>query len=157
MDVAGGGSGQMEVRLTFGSGAGDADEGAEGLVGGDGSEGGEGADCAASLYRWLVADPELSGRAEVSAGTAPTRQGDMGGALEVVNVVFGDVIALGNLLVAVATWRGSRPRPPHVRIERDGVSITVQDGSPETVERILRAWGIGSSGDIPGPDRDDAE
>ncbi|GAU66016.1 Syd protein [Streptomyces sp. NBRC 110611] len=138
----------MEIRLTLGSSAGEA---------GGGVDGRDGAEGTASLYRWLVADPELRGRAEVSAGAAPTGQGEMGGALEVVNVVFGDVIALGNLLVAVAAWRGSRPRPPQVRIERDGVSITVQDGSPETVERILKVWGMGGSGDTPGPDREDTE
>lgn len=133
----------MEVRLSFGSGAG----GEDALAGG----------AAASLYRWLLADPELSGRAEVSVGAVTAGQGEMGGALEAVDVVFGNAIALGNLLVAVAAWRGSRPRPPEVKIERDGVSVTVQDGSPETVERVLRAWGVGSCDAAPGPDREVAE
>ena len=65
----------------------------------------------------------------------------MGGAFEVINAVVADGIALGGLVVACATWRSSRPAAPAVRIERDGVTITVEDGSPDTVNRIVDALG----------------
>ncbi|MEU6678678.1 hypothetical protein [Streptomyces sp. NPDC046925] len=123
--------GRMQVRLAFGDGDGDGD--------GDGG----GGDRASSLYRWLIADGELRGRAEVSLAAAVPGRGHMGGAQDVIEVVLANTIALGNLLVAVAAWRGSRPRAPQVRVERDGVTVTVEDGSAETVERVLRALGAG--------------
>ncbi|MEV8340989.1 effector-associated constant component EACC1 [Streptomyces niveus] len=64
----------------------------------------------------------------------------MGDALEVVDVVLANSIALGSPATAVVAWRGSRVRPPQVRLERNGVVVTVQDSSPETVERILAMW-----------------
>lgn len=66
------------------------------------------------------------------------------GALEIVNVVIANGIALGSLVTAVAAWRGSRSRPPQVRLERNGVVVTLQDASPEEVERILRVWNDGA-------------
>jgi Effector Associated Constant Component 1 len=117
----------MEIRLTFADSGSDQD-----------AEDVDRTECASSLYRWLVADRELRGLAEVAVMSAHSRQGDMGGALEVVNVVLSNTIALSSLLVAVAAWRGSRTRPAEVRLERDGVTVTVRDASPEMVEQILR-------------------
>jgi hypothetical protein len=54
-------------------------------------------------------------------------------------VVLSNSIAVGGLLVAVSSWRKSRPRPPATRFERDGVSITIEDASPETVRRVMEA------------------
>ncbi|GAA5615311.1 hypothetical protein CP981_20510 [Streptomyces platensis] len=115
------GAGRVEVTLSFGGGA----EDVEGPV---------------SLYRWLVAEPELRGQVRVSLGAEPSEPGHMGGGLDLVNVVVANSIALGSLITAVATWRGSRPRPPQVRLERDGVVVTLHDSSPEAVEQILRVW-----------------
>lgn len=122
----------MEVNLTFG----------DGTAGTDGAHaaGDETAASASSLYRWLVAEPELRGHAQVSTGARQPAPGHMGDGLDLVNVVLANSIALGGLVTAVAAWRGSRPRPPQVRLERDGTVITLQDGSPETVERVLRLW-----------------
>ncbi|MEU6117267.1 hypothetical protein ABZ840_22340 [Streptomyces sp. NPDC047117] len=126
----------MEVRLTFVEGANDKD-----------TRGTDLADHTMSLYRWLLMDPELRGRAKASIAPAQPGQGHMGGPLEVVNVVVSNTIALGSLLVAVGAWRGSRPRAPEVRLERDGVVVTVQGSSPEVVEQILRTWDAGRPDD----------
>ena len=92
-----------------------------------------------SLYRWLTLDPEVRRDATVRRVPAPAKAGDMGGTLDVINVVLGNGIAIGSLLVAVAAWRESRPRPPVTRIERDGISIVIEDASPETVRRVVDA------------------
>ncbi|MFF4711035.1 hypothetical protein ACFY2V_06455 [Streptomyces eurythermus] len=123
----------MDVRLTFTDGSGDADGGTS--------------DHAASLYRWLVLEPELRGRAKVSTATAGSEAGRMGGAPDIVDIVLGNAIALGNLLVAVAAWRDSRRRPPEVRLERRGVAVTLRDASPEDIERILGVLDPGEDGD----------
>ncbi|MFE2498494.1 hypothetical protein ACFXKX_35460 [Streptomyces scopuliridis] len=106
----------------------------------DGEGGGESDDqLSTSLYRWLTQDPEVSRHATISLVPEESRAGDMGGALDVINAVVTHGIALGNLALAVATWRASRPAAPVVRLERDGVTVTVEDGSPDTVSRIVDA------------------
>ncbi|MGW1375198.1 effector-associated constant component EACC1 [Streptomyces sp. NPDC002446] len=111
------------------------------IVDGDGAELTPATGSLASLYRWLIQDPDVAQQAEVSLGTGPARPGAMGGAFEVINAVVTHGIALGSLAVACATWRAARPSAPAVRIERDGVTVTVEDGSPETVRRIVDALG----------------
>jgi hypothetical protein len=92
-----------------------------------------------SLYRWLALDPQVRRETTVSIAPAPPGAGDMGGAIDVINVILSNSIAVGSLLVAVSSWRESRPRPPTIRIERDGVSVTIQDASPETVRNVVEA------------------
>lgn len=92
-----------------------------------------------SLYRWLVQDPDVRGHATVSLVPAPRRPGDMGGTVELINVLLGNGIALAGLVLAVISWRQSRPRPPVTYIERGDLRISVEDASPETVRALLRA------------------
>ncbi|MFG2820037.1 hypothetical protein ACGFX4_11485 [Kitasatospora sp. NPDC048365] len=98
----------------------------------------EGADveAARSVARWLREDPDLRG-IEVRPGTADPREGRMGEVLEVLNVVLTNGIALGSLLTAVATWRGTRRGGTRVRIERSGTSVLIEGGSADEVRRIL--------------------
>jgi hypothetical protein len=94
---------------------------------------------AGSLYRWLVLDQQVRRDATVSVRPAPPGAGEMGGAVDVINMVLSNSIALGGLLVAVSSWRRSRPTPPTTRIEGDGFSLIIEDASPETVRRVLDA------------------
>lgn len=109
-----------------------------------------------SLYRWLLSDPDLRGRARVEAGPADLPQGHMGDALDAVNVVLANSIALGSLVTSVLSWRGSRPRPSHIRLERDGRVIVLDDCSPETIDRILRTWDDDGRSAAPPADGQDA-
>ncbi|MEK8143386.1 hypothetical protein NKH18_18585 [Streptomyces sp. M10(2022)] len=117
----------MRVNVTFGEGTAGAET--------------DGAEAALSLCRWLMAEPELRGRAKVSTGPERPAAGHMGDGLELVNVVLTNSIALGSLISAVAVWRGSRPRPPQVRLERDGVVVTLRDNSRN---RSSRSCGCGT-------------
>lgn len=78
----------------------------------------------------------------------------MGGALDAVDVVLSNGIDLASLIVSIAAWRASRPRPPQITLERDGSVITLRDSSPETVERILREWNGGPGAAPVRPDGD---
>ncbi|QKW11177.1 hypothetical protein HUT18_26290 [Streptomyces sp. NA04227] len=97
-----------------------------------------------SLYRWLGSDPEVTEGGGLSlAPRVPSGEGAgldlMGPAPEVVEAVCNGAVQLAQLALAVATWRLSRPRAPQVRIERDGVTVTVEGAGTEAVERVLRA------------------
>ncbi|WP_407288737.1 effector-associated constant component EACC1 [Streptomyces sp. BP-8] len=111
------------------------------IVDGHDEEGSSSTASLTSLYRWLAQDPEVAQQAEISLDSGPVGAGDMGGAFEVINAVLTHGIALSSLAVACATWRSSRPTAPAVRIEIDGVTVTVEDGSPEAVRRIVDALG----------------
>ncbi|MFE0191052.1 hypothetical protein [Streptomyces sp. NPDC058989] len=111
------------------------------IVDGDDEEADSSAASLTSLYRWLAQDPDVADQAEISLAPGRPGAGEMGGAFEVINAVLTHGIALGSLAVACATWRSSRPTAPAVRIERDGVTVTVEDGSPEAVRRIVDALG----------------
>lgn len=93
----------------------------------------------ASLFRWLTQDPDVGRGAKVAIEPSSGRPGDMGGAVETLNVVLSNSIALGSLIVAVASWLGSRARGTTVHIERNGVKVTIHDDSTEAVQRVLDA------------------
>ncbi|MFE1173342.1 hypothetical protein [Streptomyces sp. NPDC058773] len=112
---------------------------------------------AASLCRWLITDPELRGLAEVSIAPVHPGQGHRRGALELVNVALGNAIALSNILVAVAAWRESRPHEAQVRLESNGVIVTLQGTSPEVVDQILESRDTDDSGRGPEADRGDRD
>ncbi|WP_416483374.1 effector-associated constant component EACC1 [Streptomyces sp. CL12] len=112
----------------------------------------------ASLRRWLASDPELRGEVLIAPPSGAATPGSMGsGGLDIVNVVVSNSIALGSLLVALAGWRSSRPRPPRLTLERNGVVVTVQDASPEEVARVLALFHDNDTPDPlePGTDADD--
>ncbi|MEV0562698.1 effector-associated constant component EACC1 [Dactylosporangium sp. CA-152071] len=89
------------------------------------------------LYQWLR-DDEIIRTVRVSLTPTAPRPGEMGGAFEVVNALVSNGIALGGLLMAVVTWRGTRPRPPRVRIRRGDVVVELDgSSSPEDIRRIV--------------------
>ncbi|MFF2189181.1 hypothetical protein [Streptomyces sp. NPDC058155] len=92
------------------------------------------------LLRWLHEERDLHGQARISlGGTHPPPSGGMGGsALEIVNVVLSNSIALGSLVTALVAWRSSRPTPPPaVRIEVNGVPVTVNTDDPEVIRSLI--------------------
>ncbi|MET8689357.1 hypothetical protein ABZV77_34650 [Streptomyces sp. NPDC004732] len=98
-------------------------------------------DEAALLRRWLLSDRGLRGHVTMQAtqpGAGDESSGAMGpSALELINVAASNAIALGNLLLSVALWRSSRPSPPPtVRIEANGVSVTVNTDDQETLREL---------------------
>lgn len=90
------------------------------------------------LYMWLR-DDDI--RRSVPVRLTPTAPvpGQMGGALEVINALVSNGIALGGLLMAIVAWRESRPRAPRVRIERDGTVVELTGSSPEEIRRVVEA------------------
>ncbi|WP_164904754.1 effector-associated constant component EACC1 [Streptomyces cyaneus] len=90
-----------------------------------------------ALQRWLLRDPDTAGATLTLRGrnAAP---GAMGPGLDLIDVVLSNAVSLGGLLVAVASWRQSRGNRPSVRVERDGVTVTVSGTDAEQIERLVR-------------------
>lgn len=87
------------------------------------------------LHRRLTQDDDL--RRHARPRLRPTRQtGGSLGSVEVVEPIIGQTIALANLAVAYATWRRSRTTRAPVTITANGISLTVHDGSEESVRQI---------------------
>ncbi|MEV0035927.1 hypothetical protein [Streptomyces sp. NPDC050804] len=111
-----------------------------------------------SLHRWLDSDPDVAGGSALSLVPRARTGADseagtyMGPGPEVIEAVFNGSVQLAQLTLAVATWRLARPRPPRVRIERGGTTVTVEDGDPESIERVLRA--LDGPGSDPRPGRE---
>ncbi|WP_458087571.1 effector-associated constant component EACC1 [Streptomyces malaysiensis] len=97
----------------------------------------EGAPGVLDLYRWLTEDPDAADAAELVLVDEGDHADTLGG-LEIISIVVSNLTALGNLLVAVATWRDARARGADTRVERDGVSLRVESSDPETIRRLLR-------------------
>ncbi|MFF0159804.1 hypothetical protein ACFYRY_20045 [Streptomyces sp. NPDC005263] len=88
------------------------------------------------LYRWFRQDDDLRRHAEVRL-RPPRQTGGFMGALEVIDLVLSQGFAAANLALAYAAWRAGRPAAPPVTITIDGVSVTVRDGSEESVRQIV--------------------
>lgn len=107
----------------------------------------------ASLHRWIAEDGDAVRGARLSV-VAPQQQGQMGAGLEAINAVVGNALALSSLVVAVLSWRDSRPTAPAIRIERDGttVELTGAAADDDTVRRIIETLDATSAGaDVAGP------
>ncbi|MFG2130960.1 hypothetical protein ACGFNV_24520 [Streptomyces sp. NPDC048751] len=95
----------------------------------------------ASLYRWLRQDPDITDHIDVRHGQGTAPPGTMSGTLEVINLAVSNTLALANLFVAVGAWRGTRRGAPEVRVERDGLVLTVTGDDPEKVRALIADLG----------------
>lgn len=90
-----------------------------------------------ALQRWLLRDPDTAGASLTLRGRNAT-PGAMGPGLDLIDVVLSNAVGLGGLLLAVASWRQSRGNRPSVRVERDGVTVTVSGTDADQIERLVR-------------------
>ncbi|WP_439676778.1 effector-associated constant component EACC1 [Embleya sp. MST-111070] len=91
-----------------------------------------------SLYAWLGRDPGLRGTARTSlSGREPSRLDEMGSVLDVIQLITDSGWSAASLAVAVAAWRGTRPRSPQITVRRGASEITLTDMSEAEVQRLL--------------------
>lgn len=94
-----------------------------------------------SLQRWLADDPDLRRSSTFRLVPSRSGHGEMGPVFDVISAVVSDGTGLGSLIVAYLAWRDSRPHAPAVRIERDGVVVSLTEHSAEAVGEVLDALG----------------
>lgn len=112
----------------------------------------DGDQAVASLYRWLSRDAAVATCGQVRVESIGPQPGEMGSVLDVVTVVFSDAGAaagVGSLLVAYRAWRDTRTRAPALTVEKDGVTLVVNEGSEEEIRQTLSLFFPGF--DVKGP------
>ncbi|MFH9393040.1 hypothetical protein [Streptomyces sp. NPDC017556] len=92
-----------------------------------------------SLQGWLRSDPELRGSAAVDVRPSTPRPGEMGSALDVLQLATENGWSAASFALALVAWRRTRPQRPRVEIRRGDTVIALTDGSAEEVERVIRA------------------
>jgi hypothetical protein len=100
-------------------------------------------DALLELQHWLAHDDRFPAPAR-QAHAAPPADGSLGTTTDVLQLVVGNVIALGQVLLSIAQWRQSRPRPPGVRVtvhRPDGEAVNIESDDPEAISAVVRALG----------------
>ncbi|MEV0530060.1 hypothetical protein AB0I66_42305 [Streptomyces sp. NPDC050439] len=92
-----------------------------------------------SLQGWLRADPAVRRSVVVGARADVPGPGQMGAALDVLELVTGNGWSAASFVLAVAAWRQSRPQRPQVEIRRGETVIVLAEGSEEEIARAVRA------------------
>lgn len=94
-----------------------------------------------SFCQWLRDEPYVRLHAVimlVSPGFGGPRQAGMS---DVVKLVIDSEFRILNFGRAYVAWRATRRVAFPLTVERDGVGITLDDGDPEVVARVIRAIG----------------
>lgn len=100
-------------------------------------------DALIDLEHWLAHDDRFPAPARQAQARQPA-EGQLGTTVEVLQLVIGNAIALSTLLLSVAQWRQSRPRPPEVRVSvhrPDGVTVSIESDEPEAIAAAVRELG----------------
>ncbi|MGW0664301.1 effector-associated constant component EACC1 [Streptodolium elevatio] len=121
--------------------------------GGDGSDGSDAAEDVRHLYRWLRDADQLRYDARVELASAEAPDGAaMGPALDVIDIVLASGFSAASLAATLAMWRSSRPRAGSATLMVGATTVTVQDGSPETIRAIVDAL-TATPRSVPAPTR----
>jgi hypothetical protein len=91
-----------------------------------------------SFNDWLTDDPHIRRCARVSLTGPLPGPGEMGSALDVIQLVIDDGFQAASLALAYVSWRSTRPTKPSVTIEHGDAKIVLSDVDPETIEQVIQ-------------------
>ncbi|MDQ8707956.1 hypothetical protein RCO28_36645 [Streptomyces sp. LHD-70] len=92
-----------------------------------------------SLQGWLRSDPDVRRTATVGVRGSAPRPGEMGTAVDVLQLVTGNGWSAASFVLAVVAWRQTRPRRPRVEIRRGDTVVVLDGGTSDVVEQVIRA------------------
>ncbi|MCC9311824.1 hypothetical protein LN042_32980 [Kitasatospora sp. RB6PN24] len=90
-----------------------------------------------SLHAWLKQDRDGRGSSELSLVERSAGPGAMGGMLDVVQLVTGNVWSAASFTISLVTWRQTRPRSPQVTVRRGDAEVVLTNASEAEVQRIV--------------------
>ena len=91
-----------------------------------------------SLRAWLQDEERVRWHAQISMVPEKPKPGELGSALDVIQMVVDDGFQALNFALAYVAWRATRSDRPKVTIERHGTKLTVNDADPDVVNKIVR-------------------
>jgi hypothetical protein len=91
-----------------------------------------------SLYDWLAAEPEIRTSGRLNREAEEPGGGEMGEVLTAISLIVGSGVSLGQLLVSIAAWRATRPRPYRVSIELPDRTIAIETTDADEALEIAR-------------------
>jgi hypothetical protein len=80
------------------------------------------------LHEWLADQPAIRRHGELRLQPSGATD-EMGTAVDVLTLIVGTGLSTMQLLLAIAQWRESRPKPPGVVVTRtgpDGVTVRIE-------------------------------
>src|SRR5688500_811042 len=94
---------------------------------------------ARALYQWLAGEPAMRTGGDVATGQSERGGGQLtGGVLEAISLVGGSGVSLAQLLMAIAAWRATRPRPYRVTVELPDRTIAIETEDPDEALEIAQ-------------------
>jgi hypothetical protein len=91
-----------------------------------------------ALYDWLAAEPEIRTAGHLIRQTETPPPGQMGEVLSAISLIVGSGVSLGQLLVSIAAWRATRPRPYKVSVEFADRTIAIETTDADEALEIAR-------------------
>lgn len=91
-----------------------------------------------SLYDWLAAEPEIRTTGQLTREARAPGEGQMGEILTAISLIVGSGVSLGQLLVSIAAWRATRPRPYRVSVEFPDRTIAIETTDADEALEIAR-------------------
>ena len=82
-----------------------------------------------SLQGWLRSDPEVRRSATVRVRGSAPQPGEMGTALDVLDLVTGNGWSAASFVLALVTWRQTRSQRPRLEIHRGDMVFVLTGGS----------------------------
>jgi hypothetical protein len=100
-----------------------------------------------SLYGWLRQDVAVRMGARIVLPQPQPRAGEMGSVADVVQLVTENGWSAASFVLALSTWRQTRPVRPKITVQRGGTTVTVEGGTDEELLRIVALLEGGADGD----------
>lgn len=94
-----------------------------------------------SLGAWLKDEPEIVHNARVAIEHAQPEPKEMGAVFETVKLALESGFSLGNLAIAIASWRRTRASTPPLVIQVSGRTVRIEGEltDPERITRMLES------------------
>ncbi|MFJ9938949.1 effector-associated constant component EACC1 [Streptomyces erythrochromogenes] len=103
-----------------------------------------------SLHHWLRADTDVRRSSSLTLQEQPPEPGQMGGLVDVIQLVTDNGWSAASFVVALAAWKRTRPQDPQIEIRRGNTVVVLTQCDDDEINRVIRAL------DTPAENEDEA-
>ncbi|GHE24810.1 hypothetical protein [Streptomyces vinaceus] len=102
-----------------------------------------------SLHNWLRADTGIRRSSWLTLQEQPPEPGQMGGLVDVIQLVTDNGWSAASFVVALAAWKRTRPQDPRIEIRRGDTVIVLTQCSDGEIDHAVRALEAQAPDDAP--------